>query len=205
MSREQVFADVRRALAARKGQAPRTPEAPYAIAAMDASERLARFLTRAVQHACSVERLDAIAQVPAAVQAYLEAHALPLQIASARPLAALDWPSVITRDTGAAVMQTRTAVSLAAAGIAESGTLAMCSGPDSPITHNFVPEYHIVVLREADIVAAQEDVWQRLRAGGAMPRAVNLIAGPSRTGDVEQTIQIGAHGPRAVHILLVGS
>lgn len=203
MSRDQVFADVRRALATRKRQTPRPPEARYAIAPMEASARLALFLARAAQHACSVERLEEMAQVPAAVQTYLEAHALPLQIALARPLATLDWPDGIARDTGAAVMQTRAAVSLAAAGIAESGTLAMFSGPDSPITHNFVPEHHLVVLREADIVAAQEDVWRRLRACAAMPRAVNLIAGPSRTGDVEQTIQIGAHGPRAVHILLV--
>ncbi|MDN5850066.1 MAG: lactate utilization protein [Nitrococcus sp.] len=50
-----------------------------------------------------------------------------------------------------------------------------------------------------------EEVWERLLAQGErMPRAVNLITGPSRTADVEQTMQLGAHGPRRVHLLLIG-
>jgi L-lactate dehydrogenase complex protein LldG len=36
-----------------------------------------------------------------------------------------------------------------------------------------------------------------------LPRTVNLITGPSRTGDIEQRIQLGAHGPRRLHIVLV--
>jgi L-lactate dehydrogenase complex protein LldG len=36
-----------------------------------------------------------------------------------------------------------------------------------------------------------------------MPRAVNMVTGPSRTGDIEQTILLGAHGPRRLHVLLV--
>lgn len=36
-----------------------------------------------------------------------------------------------------------------------------------------------------------------------MPRALNIVAGPSRTGDVELTLQLGAHGPRSVHVILV--
>jgi hypothetical protein len=38
-----------------------------------------------------------------------------------------------------------------------------------------------------------------------MPRTVNLITGPSRTGDIEQTIELGAHGPRRLHIILDAS
>ena len=62
------------------------------------------------------------------------------------------------------------------------------------------------------MVAAYEDGWDRLRAAAAaapgmpaqgLPRAVNLITGPSRTGDIEQRIVLGAHGPRRLHIVIV--
>jgi L-lactate dehydrogenase complex protein LldG len=36
-----------------------------------------------------------------------------------------------------------------------------------------------------------------------LPRTVNFITGPSRTGDIEQRIVLGAHGPRRLHIVVV--
>jgi len=39
----------------------------------------------------------------------------------------------------------------------------------------------------------------------SVPRALNLITGPSRTADIEQTIELGAHGPKRMHVLLVAS
>jgi L-lactate utilization protein LutC len=53
-------------------------------------------------------------------------------------------------------------------------------------------------------VAHIEDVWARMRSDKrVMPRTVNFITGPSKTADVEQTIQEGAHGPRRLHVILV--
>ena len=63
-----------------------------------------------------------------------------------------------------------------------------------------------MVLQESDVVAGYEEVWTKLRAQfgkGGMPRTVNTITGPSRTGDIEQAIELGAHGPRRMHILVV--
>ena len=72
---------------------------------------------------------------------------------------------------------------------------------------NFLPVNHIVVLRAEQITGAYEEGWRRLRADGEdgafMPRTVNLITGPSRTGDIEQRLQLGAHGPRRLHIIIV--
>ena len=82
----------------------------------------------------------------------------------------------------------------------------MASGPDHPVSLNLLPDTHVVVLREADIVAGYEEVWARLRARygkDAMPRTVNTITGPSRTGDIEQAMELGAHGPRRMHIVVV--
>ncbi len=64
----------------------------------------------------------------------------------------------------------------------------------------------MVVLRAADVVGPYEDAWDRLRArggDGVLPRTVNFVTGPSRTADIEQTIQLGAHGPRRLHIILI--
>ena len=116
------------------------------------------------------------------------------------------------------------------AAVAETGTLMLASGPGTPTTLNFLPDTHIVVLRAGQIVASYEDGWDLIRArasphpappllagevdrptGGPegadgaplLPRTVNLITGPSRTGDIEQRIQLGAHGPRRLHIVLI--
>ena len=97
-------------------------------------------------------------------------------------------------------------VTPAFAGIAETGTLMLTSGKDRPATLNFLPETHIVVLKASQVVGAYEDAWDLLRQAegeGVMPRSVNLITGPSRTGDIEQKIQLGAHGPRRLHIVVV--
>ena len=98
-------------------------------------------------------------------------------------------------------------VSHAYAGIAETGTLVMTSGPDNPTTLNFLPETEIAVVTAADIAGDYESVWDRLQPVGGesrLPRTVNLITGPSRSGDIEQILLLGAHGPRNLHIIVVG-
>jgi L-lactate dehydrogenase complex protein LldG len=79
----------------------------------------------------------------------------------------------------------------------------LVSGSATPTTLNFLPDTHIVVVNADQVVATYEDGWDRLRAAGAMPRAVNFITGPSRTGDIEQRIELGAHAARRLHIILV--
>jgi L-lactate dehydrogenase complex protein LldG len=86
----------------------------------------------------------------------------------------------------------------------------LVSGEDTPTTLNFLPDTHIVLVRAGQVVAGYEDAWDRVRAraGGdplSWPRTINLITGPSRTGDIEQRIQLGAHGPRRLHVVLLGA
>jgi len=202
MSRAQVLADVRAALKAAPQRTVSPPSEPCRAPVPPAP--LERFIERVTLHACTHERIPRLDDLPFRALAWLESRTPLTRLWMSAPLAALAWPATLARRTDAAQQDTVAAVSLAFAGIAESGTLVMHAGPESPITHNFVPEFHVIALRLADLVANQEAVWARLRERGTMPRALNLIAGPSRTGDVEQTIQIGAHGPRAVHIVLVG-
>ena len=178
---------------------------------LDRSALEALFIKKAEAVDASVALVDDAQDVPEAVAAYLRQHNLPAEAAIAphADLDAMPWQgSSLTLARRAAQGGDRVGIARAFAGVAETGTLMMASGPDSPATLNFLPETHIVVLREADLVGGYEDAWQRLRDAGRgrgrdLPRTVNLITGTSRTGDIEQTIQKGVHGPKRLHIILV--
>lgn len=175
------------------------------------ADLIARFSERFEARSGTIERLAARADIPAAVERFRAAHGLEPRAAVGRALADLTWPADWQLHHGCAGSDETLAVSAAFAAIAETGTLMLIASPDGPTTHNFVPDNHIVVLDIALILRHIEDAWARLRArpgdmagnvAGGMPRAVNLISGPSRTADIEQTIQLGAHGPRRLHLLL---
>lgn len=170
--------------------------------------QLALFQEQAEAVSASVERLDSMADVPGAVADYLARHNLASEVVMA-PDASLDvcpWDAKPTLHIrrGATVGDDLVAVTGAFAGIAETGSLMMLSGPETPTTLNFLPDNHIVVLRAEQIMGTYEEGWTLLRKTGAMPRNVNFVTGPSRTADIEQKMQLGAHGPRRLHVVIVG-
>ncbi|MBV9064954.1 MAG: lactate utilization protein, partial [Methylobacteriaceae bacterium] len=148
--------------------------------------------------------------VPQEVARFLRDRNLPatIRIGADARLTAMPWDqTALDVSSGRSDGGDPNAVSHAFGGVAESGTLAMISGPDNPTTLNFLPDNHIVIVSAADIAGDYETVWQRLRervGKGEMPRTVNLITGPSRSADIEQTLLLGAHGPRTLHIIVVG-
>lgn len=149
----------------------------------------------------TVVRLQSDGEVVAAIDWYLHEHDIRGEVSVAPALKHLHWrPDV---NIGAATGTEAASVTNAFAAVAETGSIAMASGPDTPATLNFLPENHIVVLYESQIVEHLEDVWTQMRGVQELPRAVSLVTGPSRTGDIEQTIELGAHGPRRMHVLLV--
>ena len=88
--------------------------------------------------------------------------------------------------------------------IAETGTVVLLSAADAPTASALLPDTHVAIVHVRRIVDGMEDAFARIRdERGVLPRAVNLISGPSRTGDIEQTIVLGAHGPFRVHVLVV--
>jgi L-lactate dehydrogenase complex protein LldG len=155
----------------------------------------------------SVTRVTSLAAIPDAVARYLAGENLPAELVLAPDprLDQIPWEARPLLKIRRGRAQAEDAVSLTPcfAAIAETGTLMLVSGPQTPTTLNFLPDTHIVVVRNEQLVATYEDGWDRLRAGGGLPRTVNFITGPSRTGDIEQRIELGAHGPRRLHIVLV--
>lgn len=106
---------------------------------------------------------------------------------------------------GAAIKEDVTSVTPVHCAVAETGTMVTMSGPDTPSTLNFVPENHVVIVRESELVTAYEDAWDKMREydNGNIPRTVNWLSGPSRSGDIAMTMYMGAHGPRRQHIILI--
>jgi L-lactate dehydrogenase complex protein LldG len=143
--------------------------------------------------------------VPSAVARYLSGDALPMH--------AVGWPLVSGHEWAQAgiVFEGRGAVDADLVGItgcycavAETGTLMLLSGPHTPASVSLLPETHVAVLAASRIVVGMEEAWNLVRSElGVMPRAVNFVSGPSRTGDIEQTIVLGAHGPYRVHVVVV--
>jgi L-lactate dehydrogenase complex protein LldG len=159
----------------------------------------------------TVAEADKPADIPALIADYLRQQNLPSRIrhGNDRLLSELPWRETaptVERLSGRAEPTDEVSVSRAAAGVAESGTLILLSGPDNPTTLNFLPETHIAVVQGNDIVASYEDVFDRIRGAygtGQLPRTLNMITGPSRTGDIEQRLELGAHGPKRLHIIIV--
>lgn len=224
--REAILGSIRRSL----GRGPLDEAARAALDARIASprpnlvparsdlpqaERVALFTEMAEKVFATVDRVAGAEAVPGAVADYLAQHNLPPALAMApdHALDAYPWADkpLLAIRRGRAEEADRVAVTGAVMGFAETGTLMMASGPEHPSTLNFLPETHIVVLPAAKIGGAYEEGWARLREdgagetgdGGFMPRTVNLVTGPSRTADIEQTIARGAHGPRRLHIVIV--
>jgi L-lactate dehydrogenase complex protein LldG len=207
LRRGELTGEARSAVETRLAEPPRGPS--VARGQLPQAEKVALFCQWAETLNATVARVGP-AEVPGEVSAYLARNNLPANVAMAPSplLEGYDWASqkMLSIRRGRGQGSDQVSVTGAFAAIAETGTVVMASGPDHPVSLNLLPDTHVVVLREADIVGGYEDVWGRLRARygkDLMPRTVNTITGPSRTGDIEQTIELGAHGPRRMHILVV--
>jgi L-lactate dehydrogenase complex protein LldG len=175
---------------------------------MPGPEQRALFIRMVQEAAGTVATVEAVDEVPAAVATLLRGHNLRLAVRRGADafLAALPWQKEsIDVSEGPSDGIQAVGVSHAFAAIAETGTLVLTSGADNPTTLNFLPSNHIVVVRESELVGDFETVLDRLRQayGALLPRAVNLVTGPSRSADIEQTLILGAHGPLRLHVILV--
>jgi L-lactate dehydrogenase complex protein LldG len=202
-------AKARETVEARLSGRPRGPIP--ARADLDAKARVDLFQEMIEEVHATVARAASLEDVPTAVSDYLKENNLPaaLRLPPEGELGDLPWAEkapLLEISKGRGEDATSVAVVCAHAAVAETGTLMLQSGPEGPTTLNFLPDTHIVVLRASLIVGNYEDAWDGVRrqlGDRVMPRTVNFVTGPSRTADIEQTIQLGAHGPRRLHVVLV--
>ena len=215
-ARDNVLARVRHALR-RTGPDPNRAAAAVAYVARHVhgprsampADLAARFVERAQDMSSTLECVAHRRAIPAAVRRYVDA----LRIEGA-DRAGVCWPEFADLDWAGAGLQIecrptsggdRLGITGAWCAIAETGTVVVLSGADTPTGTTLLPDTHIAVVPATRLVSGMEEMFALLRAErGRLPRAINMISGPSRTGDIEQTIVLGAHGPFRVHILLLG-
>ena len=219
-AREAVLANIRRSLGVTGDEAPRRfevktrlGEAPVGVVPKrgqgDIEARLATFKAEAERAQATVEVVASADDVPETVARFLRDHNGPatLRMGADARLAAMPWGATALEILhGASDGHDLSAIAVAFAGIAETGTLALASGSDNPTTLNFLPDNEIVVLTKDELLADYESVFAKMRAAygkGGAPRTLNFVTGPSRSADIEQTLLLGAHGPRRLHIVIV--
>ena len=221
-ARASIFARIRRALdvdpediAGHKAVAERLRRHPKGTIPLRArchgEQAIAQFAAHIEKQGADLSRVATPKKAVGAIGSYLGSNNLPprVRMGADAVLASLPWKEAwdIERCFGPADPSDKASLSRAVVGAAETGTLFLISGKDNPTTLAFLPETQMVLISASDIVGSYEEAWDRLRAvygAGALPRSVNLIGGPSRTADIEQTIVRGAHGPRRLHVLILG-
>lgn len=218
-ARDDIIGNIRRSLGVNGREAPRRHVVEDRLARtprgiipergqLSGDALLAMFKAQAEAAFTTVAEVDSTADVPDAVATFLRNHNLPASVRMGDDLRlrAMAWDATsLDVKRGRSDGHDLNGVSHAFGAVAESGTLVLVSGPENPSTVNFLPDNHIVVLAAKDVAGDYESVLARAREvySGAMPRTVNFITGPSRSADIEQTLLLGAHGPRRLHVVLV--
>ncbi|MFJ7274225.1 lactate utilization protein C [Kitasatospora sp. NPDC098663] len=206
-SREAVLGRIRAALAdvpadERPDDVP-VPRAYRRSHTEPGEDTVALFAERVADHRANVTRTDR-AGLPAAIAAALTASgASNLALPSGFPVELLppgDWQWHPEPLDVQALNALDGACTLAAAGIAVTGTIVLDTGPgQGRRALTLVPDYHLCVIRAGQIAADVPDALARLDP--ALP--LTFISGPSATSDIELDRVEGVHGPRTLHVVIV--
>jgi len=221
MSRDRILASIRSALEPREREPARRRAArdrldhpaehlSLARTRLPSADLITLFKAHIAALGADLIDVAASAEILGAIAGYLKACQQPLRLrAGSDPfLSGLPWDLAgeLAVDHGPARAGDSAGLSRAVAGVAETGTLVLASGPHNPVTLAFVPDTHLVVVRGETIVPGYEQAAEFVRAelgGAGLPRTLNLVTGASRTGDIGGKIVMGAHGPRRLAVILV--
>ena len=148
-----------------------------------------------------------LATLPQSVESHLQQQTARLLIGDDPRLTTLPWSIPPQRWNPEQKPEDGTAaLTHAFAAVAETGTLVLASSAASPATLAFLPETHLVAVARNTVMGSFEAAFTGLRNAfpERLPRAINLVSGPSRTSDIEGRLVKGAHGPRRLVVILYG-
>lgn len=210
-ARDAILGAVRAGL--RGASVPPLPELPApAVAPLADDERIARFTAMQQKLGGVVEvvadRRTACARIGlllartgAAAAALSDAPWLA-DVADYAPVGCDLLAADAARDR---LMQADVGVTGAQWGVAETGTLVLASADEHHRLASLLPALHVVVLPVRALLGTLAEAFAALRSatGGPAARTITFVTGPSRTADIELTLVVGVHGPKALHVLLV--
>ena len=167
-------------------------------------ERVSLFIRMATEAKAKTERIASAGLLPERLSPLLRERGLDQSLlAAADPLlAALPWEAAgITLRKGRAGGMDRVSLAIASAGVAETGSLLLAATPESPMSIHLLVDLHVVLLPLSRLFGTMEEAFTHLREETPnLPSAAMFVTGPSRTADIEQQMQLGAHGPRELRI-----
>ena len=176
------------------------PRPPQYVPPAPSSDLVTQFAECARAIHAEVRVLDSENDVAAAVADLLRAKNMAASIHAVSGMALPDLGGI--EISSARPGPDDAAVTRAPFATAETGTLAYPARDGAPASWHFRPGFEIAILRSSDILPHMENVIARVKAN-RLPHTINFISGPSRTGDIEQTLELGAHGPKALAILII--
>jgi L-lactate dehydrogenase complex protein LldG len=110
----------------------------------------------------------------------------------------------LSRSDAAARLSGGTAVVLAHAGIAETGSLVLADDAPAPRLASMLADVCIALLPTSVILRNLEEAGLLLAVLERMGhRYISLVTGPSRTADIERVLTIGVQGPKSLHIIVL--
>ena len=198
-ARENILQKIR----ATRGDAQSNP-LPELIRPAINSDHVAQFREKLELGGGSLNQVKDYSAAASLITRFLIEKKLPMRLRLAPALKQMQWDEEqVEISYGKSDGDDLVSVTPAFCAIAETGSVILLSGPDSPTSLNFLPDYHFVIVETSQLVAHIEDGWTQLRQQNNIPRTINMITGPSKTADVEQTLQIGAHGPRQLRVIFI--
>lgn len=215
-NRNQILGRIRAQLGRSAGQDIADHPAKKAItpkqARVGGAARVATFLKRARGVDATTAKVASRYEAMQEIKRYVtEVGAKHVHRSGDDLLDSLPWADLYTHAVevsplGRLQADTAVAVTGAVCGITETGTIMTASGTQHPVTLNFLPHSHVVVLTPDQVVSSYEQAWQRFHEGhtdAILPRAIHWITGPSRSADIALKPELGVHGPLRLHIVLL--
>lgn len=202
--RQEILARLRAGDDAGGGASPTIVDVPPAPQLAAYPDRTAAFLQAAAANSMAVQAIAGEAEIPQAVATYCQQNQLPPQAVCEPSLQPLNWHAAgVTATSRTAQLDDVCGVTRANAAAADTAALLITDNTPYALSISLLPPHHIAILHATDLVDDIAQLWTRLPQ--PLPRGCRLIAGPSRTADIEQTLTLGVHGPIAVCVLLVNN